>query len=547
MKIAIYSRKSKFTGKGESIENQIEMCYDYIHKNMPDVSDDDITVYEDEGFSAKNLDRPEFRHMMNDLDTFHFDYIVVYRLDRISRNVSDFSGLVESLNKKNVSFVCIKEQFDTSTPMGRAMMYIASVFAQLERETIAERVKDNMNMLARTGRWLGGNTPLGYHSQKIENVDEVGKKRSYYKLVVDDSSEKVKIIFRKFLETQSMTATVAYLISNNIKSAKDIDFTNIAVREILVNPVYCEVTQDSYDYLANLGCQMCFNMNEVDGQYGFAVYNRKRSDNTGKRIGSNPPTEWIVALGQHTPLVGEDDWLHTQKICNINKKYSFYRKVHNKDSLLSGILYCGECGHKMRPKINSRPKKDGTRSFYYMCEYKELSRRSKCNMKNVGGDVIDDLVCSALLKFDITGSVINSQLENIYKQLENVRNADFDELKVVDTQIDEINLKIKNLMENLMKTSSDDTLYSYVKSEIMQLDLQLKSLKQKQFDLQNKKDVSNSIQEQYEFIISTLKNFKKCFQDLTVVQKRELLRLIISKVEWDGMNVNIFLYGTADS
>ncbi len=94
------------------------------------------------------------------------DYLVCYRLDRISRNVSDFSALIEELNDRNISFVCIKEEFDTSKPMGKAMMYIASVFAQLERETIAERVRDNMLMLARTGRWLGGTTPLGYTSEK---------------------------------------------------------------------------------------------------------------------------------------------------------------------------------------------------------------------------------------------------------------------------------------------------------------------------------------------------------------------------------------------
>ncbi len=91
-----------------------------------------------------------------------FNYIVVYRLDRISRNVGDFAGLIERLSAMNTAFVCIKEQFDTSTPMGRAMMNIAAVFAQLERETIAERVRDNLVLLARTGRWLGGVTPLGF-------------------------------------------------------------------------------------------------------------------------------------------------------------------------------------------------------------------------------------------------------------------------------------------------------------------------------------------------------------------------------------------------
>ena len=128
MKIAIYSRKSKFTGKGESVENQIVLCRDYIQRNIPEATDNDIFVYEDEGFSAKNLDRPQFKLMMSSARKAPFDYIVVYRVDRISRNVGGFASLIEELNGMNTAFICIKEQFDTSTPMGRAMMNIAAVF-----------------------------------------------------------------------------------------------------------------------------------------------------------------------------------------------------------------------------------------------------------------------------------------------------------------------------------------------------------------------------------------------------------------------------------
>ena len=87
------------------------------------------------------------------------DYIVCYRLDRISRSVGDFASLIDELNKLGVAFVCVSEEFDTSRPMGKAMMYIASVFAELERETIAERVRDNMLLLARTGRLARRHSP----------------------------------------------------------------------------------------------------------------------------------------------------------------------------------------------------------------------------------------------------------------------------------------------------------------------------------------------------------------------------------------------------
>ena len=94
----IYSRKSVYTGKGESVENQIEMCRQYITSKFPEAEAENIVVYEDEGFSAKNTDRPQFQQMLRDIRIKKPNYIVCYRLDRISRNVSDFSTLIEDLN-----------------------------------------------------------------------------------------------------------------------------------------------------------------------------------------------------------------------------------------------------------------------------------------------------------------------------------------------------------------------------------------------------------------------------------------------------------------
>ena len=84
---------------------------------------------------------------------------MVYRLDRISCNISDFSSLIEELGRLGIDFVSIRESFNTSSPMRHAMMYIASVFSQLERETIAECIRDNMHEPAKTGCWLGGTIP----------------------------------------------------------------------------------------------------------------------------------------------------------------------------------------------------------------------------------------------------------------------------------------------------------------------------------------------------------------------------------------------------
>ena len=153
--IVIYSRKSKFTGKGESIENQIEMSRQYIRLQFGDDAAEQALVYEDEGFSGGTLERPQFKKMMADAKEKSFRAIVVYRLDRISRNIGDFAKLIEQLNKMKIDFISIKEQFDTSSPMGRAMMYISSVFSQLERETIAERIRADV---ARTPFIIAGSS-----------------------------------------------------------------------------------------------------------------------------------------------------------------------------------------------------------------------------------------------------------------------------------------------------------------------------------------------------------------------------------------------------
>ena len=138
----------------------------------------DFVIYEDEGFSGGNIKRPQFQKMLKDARARKFDVLICYRLDRISRNVSDFSQLIKELNKFNVNFVSIKEQFDTTTPMGRAMMYIASVFSQLER---GNHCRENQGQYAAACQdWTlasGGTPPTGYKSEAVITADSGGKEK----------------------------------------------------------------------------------------------------------------------------------------------------------------------------------------------------------------------------------------------------------------------------------------------------------------------------------------------------------------------------------
>lgn len=161
-KYAIYSRKSKYTGKGESTTNQIELCLTTLKNKFPDIKKDEILIYEDEGFSGYSTNRPAFKKLLKDIENNKIKILLFYKLDRISRNVNDFARLMSLLEAHDVSFLSATENIETLTPSGKALTYMISVFAELERNTIAERIKDNMLELAKSGVWLGGNTPTGY-------------------------------------------------------------------------------------------------------------------------------------------------------------------------------------------------------------------------------------------------------------------------------------------------------------------------------------------------------------------------------------------------
>ena len=336
--IAIYSRKSRYTGKGESIGNQIDLCREYIRTHYGDAAAEHAVVFEDEGFSGGNLNRPDFKKMMTAAKDRKFKAIVVYRLDRISRNISDFSSLIEELGRLGIDFVSIRESFDTSSPMGRAMMYIASVFSQLERETIAERIRDNMHELAKTGRWLGGTTPTGFESEAIKSITVDGKTKKACKLkLVPEEADIVKTIFDLYVETDSLTLTEAALIKQGFKTKNGKYFTRFSVKAILQNPVYMVADQEAYDFFIKNDTDLFSEHDAFDGVHGMMAYNRTDQEK-GRASISLPPSEWIVSVGKHPGLIPGKVWVQVQESLERNKSKSF-RKPRSNEALLTGLLF----------------------------------------------------------------------------------------------------------------------------------------------------------------------------------------------------------------
>lgn len=541
--IAIYSRKSKFTGKGESIGNQVELCKEYIQTHYPEVPQDHVLIYEDEGFSGGNLNRPDFKKMMDAARQKKFRVIIVYRLDRISRNISDFSSLIEELSRLEIAFVSIREQFDTGTPMGRAMMYIASVFSQLERETIAERIRDNMHELAKTGRWLGGTTPTGYSSEAVQKITIDGKSKKACKLkLIPEEAEIIRLIYDLYMEHDSLTAVEAELIKRGLKTKNGKLFTRFSIKAILQNPVYMIADEDAYNYLVRENTDLNSDREAFDGIHGIMAYNRTNQEK-GKATTYLPPTEWIVSVGLHQGVIPGKVWIAVQESLSRNKSKA-YRKPRNNEALLTGLLYC-TCGSRMYPKISKRKTADGKPIYTYVCKLKERSQRSMCSSKNANGNTLDMAVIEQIkLLEDDKGSFID-QLEQSRKFYTGNRAAYEEQLASIHQEKEELEKKIEGLVDSLADLE-ESSVRNQVAQRIEQLNRKCEETDTRIHELEALTSQHALSDIEFDVMRQLLSVFKTSIDEMTVEQKRAAIRTLVRKVVWDGVNAHIILFGVQD-
>lgn len=542
MLIAIYSRKSKWTGKGESIENQLIMCREYIYSFVEGGRDAEIVEYEDEGFSGKNTKRPQFQKMLSDMQTRHFDCLVCYKLDRLGRNLADLAALMENLERKHTSFISIKEKFDTTTPIGKAMLYFSGVLAQMEREQIAERVRDNMVMLARSGRWLGGNTPLGFVSRKLEKETGLAKKKTFYCLVQNPEEIQVAgFIFNYFLEQKSLTKVMKYLVTSGIKTRAGKDFSIMTIRDILTNPVYCRADQAAYEYFHELGCQVCIEKEELDNETGLMSYAKTSSGLYKNQAASYE--SWIISMGKHRGIISGEDFVRIQHMLEDNKdKGEVFRRGRNNVALLSGLLYC-TCGNLMRPKNypESRVNGNGERTFAYLCPYKENTHGVNCQMKNAHGNTLDEAVCNEIMKLVKPDEGAILLLEGLKKQIAVSDQEIISEKQILIRERNNKKEEIRKLVNSMKRMEDDSISLDYIQEEISSLDKECRGLDKRiesaEDDSLDRAKISNQLEE----IIDRLSDFQILFSTSGLEEKREFLRAVVEKVVWDGECAHIHI------
>ena len=354
VRCAIYTRKSHEEGLEQdfnSLDAQREACEAYVasqkHEGwtcrtcLPG-------IYDDGGVSGATLERPALKRLLEDMETGGIDAVVVYKVDRLTRTLGDFARIVEVFDRKEVSFVSITQQFNTTTSMGRLTLNMLLSFAQFEREVTSERIRDKIAASKKRGLWMGGLPPLGYDVQDR-------------KLVVNEQeAETVRDIFRHHLKTGSVSALQDRLERDGVAGKVRIDRYG---RETGGKPL-------------------------ARGALYHLLQNRIYRGEIVHKEQSYP--------GEHAAIVDETLWKQVQRKLATNRTERTSGANAAEPSLLAGLVY-DDTGQRMTP---SHANKQGTRYRYYVSKSLVTGRRRSASRgRRVPARELEGLIEDRLRRF----------------------------------------------------------------------------------------------------------------------------------------------------
>lgn len=506
MVIALYIRQSKFSNQSESIENQIAFCNEYCKNYFPNA---EICTYIDEGYSAKNIERPNFQKMLDDIIPKKIKFIITYKLDRLCRNTKDFVNLVDMFELYGVNFTSVKENFDLGSTTGKMIALMYSMFSQLERESISERIRDNMYESAKSGRWLGGPSPLGY---KFLKAEENGKITCH--LQIDNSSiHTVKYIYESFLRLKSLTQVRNLAYKNGILGPKGNHLDLSTISNILRSPIYVKSSPSVVDFFKNKNIDT---FGEPNYKSGFLTYGKKSLFN-------DKP---IAAVSKHDAIIDCHTWLKVQSILQENKN-KFPRQGTGRTALLSGILKCKICDSNMRISYKKN-KSTNKEHSYYICGRKKKFGKTACSCSNIPTNYIDKLILDSISDIDLDRIVDIYENNNL---LSYTINTDQTELNVISKNIKNKSAKMKILSNRLCLTNNQIVLDSII-HDMENIANDIDDLKVKQNKLKNK--INNVSQDDVNNANYCINKFNTFLNNESLECKREFISLIIDKVIWDS-------------
>ena len=365
VRCAIYTRKSSEEGLEQefnSLDAQRLSAENYIASQIGKGWVLIPTHYDDGGISGGTLERPALKRLFQDIKENKIDCIVVYKADRLSRRLFDFTQIIELLDKHQVSFISVTESFNTSTASGRLMFGMIMSFAQYERELTGERIRDKFDASCKKGMWMGGSIPIGY---------DLSERR----LIINKSEAIIiKVLFKTFTETGSVTDTFRELndqgfrtktwTSSSGKTRIGKRFNKSSVRSILTN----------YLYIGKI--------------------NHKGN----------------IHEGLHDAIIDEETWEKAQDLLKSKTPtISIPNSRITQAPLLKGILDCGVCGRKMTPTYTN---KGGKKYRYYICQSKFKGNNEQCEVGRIPANEAEELVTSQVLNILKKPEMIINTIKN---------------------------------------------------------------------------------------------------------------------------------------
>lgn len=444
---AIYTRQSIDKADSISVESQLEYCKYETRGN-------EYKTYTDKGYSGKNTNRPAFEEMMKDIKAGKISRVIVYKLDRISRSILDFANMMDIFAEHNVEFVSSTERFDTSTPIGRAMLNICIVFAQLERETIQKRVADAYYSRSKRGFYMGGRIPYGF--AKTDTVID-GIKTSKF-VTVPEEAEQIRLMYSMYSDgTKSLGDIISYFNENGIKELRGGSWSAGRISNILRNPIYVSADADVYDFFKSQGADVINPVSDYTGENGCYLYQGTKSK-TRKQLDL---TDKEIVLAPHKGIVSSSDWIKCRIRCLNNRQST--RTQRPSTSWLVGKVKCGKCGYALKVvKANTKWHR------YFVCSLSLESKRQNC--KGTGGtvylDVLEEYMLGAIRKKLSEFKKLTAKQD---KKNNPKLNADKIKMSQIDNEIDDLLSKVVGANEILME---------YINKKIAELDKQKKELQE---------------------------------------------------------------------
>lgn len=422
--------------------------------------------------------------------------VISWKINRISRKLSDVLKIVDVLEQNNIAFNSYSEQFDNSTPAGKMQFQMMALIGEFERGTIAQNVKMGMCAKARAGEWCGGRV-LGY--DLVQMKKQPGAKRTKTKLVINEKeAEAVRFIFNEYGNGKGYKAITNQLNKLGYKTKLRNNFSVGSIREILTNPVYI----------------------------GKVRYNVRQnwSEKRRRNINANP----IITDGIHEAIIDEKLWDKVQAI--LSSKKGKPARVHDGEFPLTGILKCPKCGAGMVISRTTNKMADGSkkRIAYYACGNWKNKGTAVCNSNSVRADKANEYVFNKLSELLMNEKMIKSIVRNVNNERVRKINPAKKELSKIDSELEKLDKKRDKLFEAYEDEIITKEEFRDRKDELTK---RIKALENEKAPLLV--TLSDNINEElpYELIKSVLENFSKVLtESSTREQQKKLLHMIISEI-----------------